>query len=147
MKGSDFDSGVNHIDRLTQKQYLGKKWDAMDESEKKKHLVSSAPEFKVFLGNDYCFVVAKGKEVVGFLLAYSTLPFENKVYIRHIAIDPVLQGKGLGIDLYRKLIEKAKENNVREVVALINLDNPKSIRLHEKLGFDMKNRKQATLKL
>lgn len=74
-----------------------------------------------------------------------TLPFEDKVYIKHIAIDPALQGRGIGVFLYGKLIEKVKKNSVREIVALINLDNPKSIRLHEKLEFDLKDRKQACL--
>ena len=64
MKNKNF-NGVNRIDRLMQRQYLGEKWDTMDEDVKKKHLVSSAHKFKVFLGgNGYCFVAVKENRFV-----------------------------------------------------------------------------------
>ncbi len=47
MKNKNF-NGVNRIDRLMQRQYLGEKWDTMDEDVKKKHLVSSAHNLKFF---------------------------------------------------------------------------------------------------
>jgi L-amino acid N-acyltransferase YncA len=44
-------------------------------------------------------------------------------------------GKGLGAAIYSELIAAARRQGVRELVGVIALPNPASIRLHEKLGF------------
>jgi len=139
--------GVRNIDELTQAQYLGEKWNKLDITEKEGLLKSRESEFDINVGTGYSFVAHSGKEIVGFLLAYKTLPFHDTVYIRHIAIKPEYQGRGIGILLYKRLISKARKNGIKKIMALINLDNPNSIRMHEKVGFELKDRKEATLKL
>lgn len=145
IKRGDY-QGVRIVDELTQRQYLGLQWDRFSESEKETHLKSRLSEFEINLNTGYCFVAVINKKVVGFIFAHETLPFRGKLYIRHIAIHPNYQGQGIGFLLYKKLIEKAKQTQITEIAALINTDNPRSIKLHEKVGFTLKDRKEARLK-
>jgi L-amino acid N-acyltransferase YncA len=55
---------------------------------------------------------------------------ESTIYLSKDA-----QGKGFGRLLYARLIESVKERGFREVIGIIALPNPESIRLHEKMGF------------
>lgn len=45
------------------------------------------------------------------------------------------KGKGLGIALYTDLIELAKRKGFREMLGVISLPNPESVRFHLKMGF------------
>lgn len=140
-------NGVREVDILTQKQYLGKKFDQMGKEEQDSHLVSRKSEFQINVDTGYCFVAEDQREIIGFILAHETLPFRGTLYIRYISLNPKVQGKGIGLLLYKKLIEKAKLAGIKEIQALINTDNPKSIRLHEKAGFKLNDRKEAVLKV
>lgn len=139
--------GVRKVDILTQKQYLGAKWNNLSETEKEKHLVSRKNEFDINVNSGYCFVASINNRIIGFILAYETQPFLGSIYIRYIGINPKYQGQGIGSLLYKRLISKAKKNNIKKITALINLDNPKSMKLHEKAGFTLKDRKEAVLEL
>ena len=55
--------------------------------------------------------------------------------------------KGIGGRLYRKLIDTARRHGITEITALINLDNPSSMKLHHKAGFVLQDRQEAKLKL
>lgn len=48
---------------------------------------------------------------------------------------PQYKGRGVGITLYEELFRSAGERKFREVLAVIALPNPESIRFHEKAGF------------
>lgn len=52
-----------------------------------------------------------------------------------IYVDPQFTGKGIGKELYSKLFETLKQREFKNVIGVIALPNPSSIRLHEKLGF------------
>jgi L-amino acid N-acyltransferase YncA len=145
MRANDY-VGVRIVDELTQKQYHGAAWNNLSEVEKDIYLKSRRSEFDLNLDTGYCFVGVT-EEVVGFILAHETLPFRGVIYIRHIAIHPNYQGTGIGSKLYQALIDKAKATGIQKITALINLDNPNSIRLHEKMNFELIDRKQAFLKL
>ncbi|MEK7622929.1 MAG: GNAT family N-acetyltransferase, partial [Patescibacteria group bacterium] len=93
----------------------------------------------------YCFVAENKEKIVGFILAYETLPFRETLYIRYIGVNPELQDKGVGLMLCQKLIEKAKQAGITKIWSLINTDNPQSIKLHEKIGFKLNDRKEAIL--
>ena len=146
MKPDDY-TGVRTVDELTQRQYLGSLWDQLSEAEKEAHLLSRQSEFGLNLQTGYCFVGIANETVVGFVLAHETLPFQDTVYIRHIAIHPNYQGTGIGSLLYKALIEKASQSRIEKITALINLDNQRSMKLHEKMGFELINRKEAILSL
>ena len=143
----DYDQ-VHEMDTLTQKQYLGAKFDQMSEKEKDPHLVSRKSEFQINVNTGYCFIAEdENKNIVGFILAHETLPFHGTLYIRYIGIKPEVQRQGIGQLLYKKLIEKARETNIKKIVGLANNDNPNSIKLFEKVGFKLTDRKQAILEL
>lgn len=146
LKLTDY-SGVRQVDKLTQYQYLGKKWEKFSLREKEKHLVSRRKEFGINVKTGYSLVATMNGKTIGFLFAHETLPFHGTLYIHHIAIEPNFQGKGVGVLLYKKLIKLAKLSKIKNIVALINTDNPKSIKLHEKLGFKLEDRKEATLEV
>ncbi len=138
---------VYEVDILTQRQYLGQNFDQMSKEEQDAHLVSRKSEFQLNVDTAYCFVAEDSEKIVGFLLAHETLPFHGTLYIRYIGLCPEYQGKGIGLLLYEKLIEKAKQTGIKKIWALINTDNPKSIELHSKAGFKLSDRKEATLEL
>lgn len=137
---------VHQVDILTQRQYLGQEFDKLStEEQNKRYLVSRKTEFQTNIDTGYCFVAETNDEIIGFLLSHETLPFHGTLYIRHIAIKPDFQGMGIGEILYRKVIDKAKGNNFKKITTLINLDNPNSIKMHKKAGFNLKDRKEAIL--
>ena len=139
---------VHDVDVMTQKQYLGAKFDQMGEEEKDSHLVSKKSEFQINVDTGYCFVAEdEMRNIVGFVLAHETLPFYGTLYIRYIGVKPELQGQGIGQSLYKKLIEKAKETDIKKIVGSVNNDNPNSIKLFEKVGFKLNDRKQTVLEL
>ena len=55
---------------------------------------------------------------------------ESTVYLR-----PEAQGKGIGSELYKALIEELRSKGFHTVIGGISLPNEASIRLHEKFGF------------
>jgi L-amino acid N-acyltransferase YncA len=139
---------IHEVDILTQKQYLGAQFDRMNEEEKNSHLVSRKSEFKINVDTGYCFVAEdEMKNIVGFVFAHETLPFHGKLYIHYVGVRPEVQGQGVGKLLYTKLIEKAEQTGIREITGLANTDNPGSIKLFEKAGFKLNDRKQAILEL
>lgn len=140
-------SEVRGVDILTQKQYLKTKWNKLSSKEKEEHLVSRKNEFGINVNSEYCFVASLNNRIVGFILAHKTHPFLKDIYITYIGINPKYQGHGIGLLLYKELIIQAKNNNVTRIIALINLDNPNSIKLHEKAGFVLKDRIEAILNL
>jgi L-amino acid N-acyltransferase YncA len=140
-------AGVRNIDELTQRQYLGATWDQLPDNLKEEHLVSCRSDFAVNLETGYCFVALKDIRVIGFLFAYEVLPFRGRIHINHISISPEYQGHGVGLLLYGGLIEKAKSKGIKQITALINLDNDYSMKLHRKAGFALQDRKEAKLEL
>lgn len=138
---------VHQVDILTQKQYLGPKWDNLSDKEKEQHLISRKKEFLINVNCRYSFVAIQNNIIIGFIFAYETQPFLGNIYIRYISINTKYQRKGVGLLLYNELIKKARKNNVKKITASINLDNPNSIKLHKKAGFILKDRKQAVLNL
>ena len=143
---SDY-SRVHEVDILTQQQYLGNKFNKMTVEEQETRLVSRKSEFAINVNTGYCFVAENNRKIIGFIFAYETLPFHGTLFIHYIGINPVYQGKGIGLLLFKRIIEKAKENNIKTIQSLINTDNPPSIKLHEKAGFKLSLRKQAVLEL
>lgn len=146
MKLGDYDP-VRDIDIKTQIQYLGKKWDELSADEKEKRLETRKSEFMINVNTGYSMVAEIGNKIVGFILAYETLPFKSTLQIHHIAILPELQGKNIGVEMYKWLIKKAQKNKIKKIISGINPDNPSSIRMHEKSGFIVKNWEKATYKI
>jgi len=136
---------LREIDDLTLKMYIGDKWDNYTEEEKDKFRKSRKSEFEINVNTGYSFVAEEGSKILGFIFAYETLPFKGTVYIRHIAVHPDFQSQSVGEKLFNRLINKAKANGIKKISSGINIDNPSSIRLHEKVGFKLVDRKGAYL--
>ena len=144
MESTDY-SGVMDVDILTQKQYLGEKWNNLTKQERKECLVARKPYYNEYLREAYSFVAKLDNQIIGFLLAKKVGPYTNKLYIEYVAINPQYQGMGMGLTLYESLIKKARETGISVIETVINIDNPNSIKLHEKAGFTLQDRKVAVL--
>ncbi|MCL5969986.1 MAG: GNAT family N-acetyltransferase [Patescibacteria group bacterium] len=145
IKSSDY-RAVRKIDEQTQLQYLGEKWKAFTLTKKEDHLVSRKKDFSINVNSGFSLVATIDKIIIGFLFAYE-LPFLGIIHIYHIAIEPKYQGKGIGILMYKKLITVAKSRNIKRIGALINKDNPNSIKLHKEIGFTLTDVKKASLEI
>ena len=84
-------------------------------------------------------------EVVGFIwfnvtykcfygLDYGNLE-EQYMFISYIWVIETARNKGIASQLYDKVIEVAKENNIKKIWLDIYMSNEKSIHFHSKLGF------------
>jgi len=86
----------------------------------------------------YCWLVG---EEEGALIAYAYYgAFRPRAAYGHTAESTVYvaqgcHGKGYGAALYADLIAAARRQGLRELVGVIALPNPASIKLHEKMGF------------
>jgi len=147
MEVEDYEQ-VREVDASTQRQYLGNTFDEMSEEEQDIHLVSRKSEYYINVGTGYCFVAENEEEkIVGFVMAHETLPFHGSLYIHYIGVRPEFQEQGVGLLLYKKLIEKAEQSGIKKITGLVNLDNPNSMKLFERAGFKLIDRKQAVLTL
>ncbi len=76
------------------------------------------------------------------IIGYSYLwPFKPRAAYHQTAestvyISPDYQRKGYGRLLYEALIQSAKQRGFRELIGVIALPNPPSIRLHDQVGFN-----------
>lgn len=88
------------------------------------------------LGLPY-LVAEQDNKIIGY--AYAGLWRTRSAY-RHtvetsIYMDQQQTGKGIGLPLYKALLERIKELDIHVVLGGITLPNPVSVGLHEKLGF------------
>lgn len=80
-------------------------------------------------------------EVHGEVLGYATYgkfrakPGYSKTLEHSIYLNEKAQGKGLGSEMMRKLIEIAKEQGYHMMIAGMDSENLGSYRFHERLGF------------
>lgn len=84
-------------------------------------------------------VATLNNEIVGFA-SYDV--FRNKAGFnptleQSIYIKPEYTGKGIGIVLLQKLIATAKQNKLKNLVAVIDGSNTKSIAFHKKAGYEI----------
>lgn len=80
-------------------------------------------------------------EEAGTLIGYAYYSsFRERAAYRHVVessiyLAPAAHGRGLGRMLYEALLARAAAQGYREMIGVIALPNPGSIRLHESLGF------------
>ena|SRR3989344_7692091 len=79
---------------------------------------------------EYVFVAKEKNKIIGAILAMKTS--KEEVYVEDVIIHPKWQGQGLGKRLYETLF--AACGNL-PVLALVNITNEASIKLHKELGF------------
>lgn len=82
--------------------------------------------------------LADGETILGYGYYGS---FRERAAYRHVVesslyLAPAAHGRGLGRALYEALIAHAQAQGYREMIGVIALPNPRSICLHEALGFE-----------
>lgn len=82
------------------------------------------------------FVACLQEEVVGYIGVFATIDDYN---IIGIAVKEEFQRKNIGTLLLQKVIETAKENNVKSLSLEVDATNNKAIKFYEKHNFKVTN--------
>lgn len=59
----------------------------------------------------------------------------GEFYLDTIAVSPVAQGKGVGTQLLKHIIDYAHYQNFKQIGLLVDIGNPNAKKLYKKLGF------------
>jgi RimJ/RimL family protein N-acetyltransferase len=110
------------------------------EIQDKRKVTSS--RFNFYLKTGSSFVAEKDGEVIGYV-ASQTINYQHGVdrllWIEYIVTKKEHRRQGVATRLLKKLIDHAKHEKIDRIYTTINPDNTASIKLHQKLGFDVKN--------
>jgi L-amino acid N-acyltransferase YncA len=113
--------------------------------EEKEEITWEGFDFYVRAGTS--FVAEEKGKVIGYV-ASQTMPSLHGVtktlWIEYIVVQQGFRRRKIGLALLSKLLDYAKQNGIDEIYATINPDNPASIQLALKAGFDVKDWKIAT---
>ena len=145
---SDDYEGVRALDIAVEREYVGDEaWHALSDAEQNESLVTNPDEFAACLGTGFSLVAIEADTVVGFLLAFPEPLPPTRLYVWQVSVATTHRRLGVAASMYAELIVRAKAAGITDIRANINLDNEASKRLHERAGFTLKQRVQATLRL
>lgn len=86
--------------------------------------------------NHELWIVRDGERIVGMAtLAIVVIPEGERAQIEDVVIDEKYRGKGLGEQLSKKLIERARARNVQTIALSSRADRIAANKLYQKLGF------------
>ena len=98
------------------------------------------------ISNDSIIDAQIKNQVIGFIwftmtkkcfVGIDNCDFDNSyVYISYVWVNKLIRGKGIAKNLYTKVIEYCKTNNIQKVWLDIPLNNKVSIDFHKKIGFE-----------
>lgn len=95
--------------------------------EKLKHMLEEPNAYQTIATSE------KG-EFAGYVGASESL-FPGYLFLAELFVDPALSGKGIGSELVRKVIDKAKLAGLKGVMTQTEYENLPAQALYEKLGF------------
>jgi len=105
--------------------------------------------FNFYLKTGSSFVAEEKGEVIGYV-ASQTASYMHGVdkllWIEYIVVKTEHRQKGIGTALLQKLIDYATHNNINRIYTTINPDNEASIKLHQKMSFNVKSWKVVSFK-
>ncbi len=78
---------------------------------------------------------AAGKPVGMFKFIPMTYRAAHVAYLGGLAIDPLLSGKGYGLQMMNAIIALGQEKNILRIELSVDVINEKAIRLYKKAGF------------
>jgi diaminobutyrate acetyltransferase len=81
------------------------------------------------------FVAKEDQKIVGFTFGFQSQEDEDIFFVWQIGVDKNQRKKGVGSALLEKVIEYAKENDIKKVHATVETINEPSQRLFESKGF------------
>jgi len=118
------------------------------EKREKRKVTSSRFNFYLKTGNS--FVAEERDSVIGYV-ASQTIPYMHGVdkllWIEYVVVKPEFRKRGVGTALLQKLLDFAKHNGIDRIYTTINPDNEASIKLHQKVGFNVESWKIASLRI
>lgn len=94
---------------------------------------------------DDTLVAEQGSRVVGYVLLGAGYPMPahaHVAFVRGLAVDPVVQGRGIGRLLLEAALSACARRGIRKVRSNVLATNPASIALHRAVGFEV----EATLR-
>ncbi len=112
--------------------------EAVEQQEMRRRIVEK------LAGHDWLVAEASG-ELVGYAYygAFRPRPAYFHTVESTIYLSKAAMGKGLGTKLYSALVRSAADKGFRELIGVIALPNPASVKLHSKLGFREVGRLEA----
>ena len=103
--------------------------------------------FDFYLQTGTSFVAEEGGKVIGYV-ASQIMPslhgINKTLWIEYIVVEQKFRRQKIGLTLLAKLLNYARQAGIDRICATINPDNPASIQLATKVGFDVKDWKIAT---
>ncbi|HXX87336.1 MAG TPA: GNAT family N-acetyltransferase [Candidatus Acidoferrum sp.] len=103
--------------------------------------------FDFYLRTGTTFVAEEEAKVVGYV-ASQTVPslhgINKELWVAFIVVQKKFRRKKIGLALLAKLLSCAREAGVERVYSTINPNNPESLGLHRKAGFDVRDWKLAS---
>ena len=78
-----------------------------------------------------CLAALRGKRVVGYLVCSR---YDTVWHVMNVAVDPDVQGEGLGSALLAKLVEEVDDERARYTLE-VRRSNAQAIRVYERFGF------------
>lgn len=87
--------------------------------------------------NRLYFAIYRDGLLVG---TYNLTKEDERVWERGIIANPLTQGKGETITWEKQILAKLPKHGIKAVTAKVKQDNPKSIKYHEKLGYQEQSR-------
>jgi len=118
--------------------------------EKREKRKVTRSRFNFYLKTGNCFVAEERDDVIGHV-ASQTISYMHGVdkllWIEYVVVKPEFRKRGVGTALLQKLLDFAKRNGIDRIYTTINPDNEASIKLHQKVGFNVKSWKIASLRI
>jgi len=103
--------------------------------------------FDFYVQTGTSFVAEERGKVIGYV-ASQTIPslhgINKTLWIEYIVVQQRLRRRKIGLALLSKLLDYARQAGIDKLCATINPDNPVSLQLALKAGFDVKDWKIAT---
>ncbi len=120
------------------------------EKEKQEKRKATRARFNFYLKTGSSFVAEEKGKVMGYV-ASQTVSYMHGVgkllWIEYVVVKSEFWRQGVGTALLNRLRDYAKTHDINRTYTTINPDNEASIKLHKKVGFNVKNWDVASLRL
>jgi len=103
--------------------------------------------FDFYLKTGASFVAEEEGRVIGYVAAQpmpSLFGVDKTLEVAFIVVQKEFRRRKIGLALLARLQNYAREVGIERLDSTINPNNPESVRLHQKAGFDVKDWKLAT---
>jgi len=139
---------VKRIERIIVDEYLGYLKESGEEDTIEPWIT---PEyFNHYVRAQASYVAEIARKLVGFILVQSTTfvhSAQREIWLEYIAVQPASRRKGIGTMLMSTVIEYANTHDISLMYTTLNPNNNESIQFLTKHGFELKDWKEATMKL